>query len=145
MAEKADVVIVSVGGYPKDIDFIQTHKALEHAKHTAKKGATIILLGQCADGIGNPYFLPWFDYPSIEAMEPAVRQADKVYAQTAYSTRIKAEAFNIVLVSDLPEADVRKMGITPRRTLDEALSTLDRGKEILCHVMPEGSKTLVRE
>jgi hypothetical protein len=78
-------------------------------------------------------------------MEPAVRQADKVYAQTAYSTRIKAEAFNIVLVSDLPEADVRKMGMTPRRTLDEALSTLDRGKEILCHVMPEGSKTLARE
>ena len=145
VAEKADVVIVSVGGYPKDIDFIQTHKALEHAKHAAKNGATIILLGQCADGIGNPYFLPWFDYPSIEAMEPAVRQADKVYAQTAYSTRIKAEAFNIVLVSDLPEADVGKMGMTPKRTLDEALSTLDRGKEILCHVMPEGSKTLVRE
>jgi len=48
-------------------------------------------------------------------------------------------------VSDLPEADVRKMGMTPKRTLDEALSTLDRGKEILCHVMPEGSKTLVRE
>ena len=143
--EKADVVIVSVGGYPKDIDFIQTHKALEHAKHAAKKGGTIILLGQCADGVGNPYFLPWFDYPSIEAMEPAVRESDKVYAQTAYSTRIKVEAFNVVLVSDLPEADVRKMGMTPRRTLDEALSILDRGRGLLCYVMPEGSKTLVRE
>ncbi len=145
VAEKADVVVVSVGGYPKDIDFIQTHKALEHAKHAAKEGATIILLGQCADGIGNPYFMPWFDYPSIEAMENPVRESDKVYAQTAYSTRIKAERFNIVLVSDLGEKEVRKMGMTPKRTLSDALSTLDRGKGLLCHVMPEGSKTLVRE
>jgi len=144
VTEKADVVVVSVGGYPKDIDFIQTHKALEHAKHAAKEGGTIVVLGQCEDGVGNPYFLPWFDYPSIEAMERAVREADKVYAQTAYATRLKAEAFNVVLVSDLAEDDVRRMGMMPKRSLNEALSTLDTGSGLLCHVMPEGSKTLVR-
>ena len=143
--EKGDVVVVSVGGFPKDIDFIQTHKALEHAKHAAKDGGTIILLGQCRDGIGNAYFLPWFDYPSVEAMEPFVRESDKVYAQTAYSTRIKAERYNVILVSDLDAAQVRKMGITPARTLDEALSCVERDRDLLCHVMPEGSKTLVRE
>ena len=136
--------MVSVGGYPKDIDFIQTHKALEHAKHAAKDGATIILLGKCEDGIGNPYFMPWFDYPSVEAMEPHVRESDKVYAQTAYSTRIKAERYNVMLVSDLKADQVRKMGMTPRSTLEEALATLDVEAELLCHVIPEGSKTLVK-
>ena len=90
---------MSVGGYPKDIDFIQTHKALEHAKQAAKKGATIILLGQCRDGIGNPYFLPLVRLSVHRGHGACVRESDKVYAQTAYSTRIKAEAFNIVLVS----------------------------------------------
>lgn len=142
--EKGDVVVVSVGGYPKDIDFIQTHKALEHAKHAAKDGGTIIVLGKCEDGVGNPHFLRWFDYPSIEAMEPDVRAADKVYAQTAYTTRMKAERYNIILVSDLPPDDVRTMGITPMRTLDEAVAAVAK-KDLLCYVVPEGSKTLVRD
>ena len=139
------MVIVSVGGYPKDIDFIQTHKALEHAKHAAKDGGTIILLGQCADGIGNPYFMPWFDYPSIEAMEPAVRQATRSMPRPPIRPASRRKRSISSSSRTLREADVRKMGMTPKRTLDEALSTLDRGKEILCHVMPEGSKTLVRE
>ena len=116
---------MSVGGYPKDIDFIQTHKALEHAKHAARDGVDDIVLGKCEDGIGNPYFLPWFDYPSVEVMEPYVRQSDKIYSQTAYSTRIKAERYNVILVSDLPADQVRKMGMTPRRGLEEALGNLD--------------------
>ena len=143
--EKADVVVVSAGGFPRDIDFIQSHKALEHAKHAAKDGGTIILLARCEDGVGNPYFLPWFAYPDLAAMEQAVRGADKVYAQTAYSTRLKAERYRIILVSDLDEGQVRRMGMVPKRTLEDALASLDRQKSLLCHVIPEGSKTLVRE
>ena len=56
--EKADVVVVSVGGYPKDIDFIQSHKALEHARHAVKTGGTIILLGKCEDGLGTDISCP---------------------------------------------------------------------------------------
>ena len=145
VAEKADVVVVSVGGYHKDIDFIQSHKALEHARHAVKIGGTIILLGKCEDGVGNRYFMPWFDYGSSEAMEPRVRESDKVYAQTAYSTRCKAERYHIILVSHLEDDQVKKMGMEPRRTLVEALASLPRGREMLCHVLPEGSKTLVRE
>jgi nickel-dependent lactate racemase len=143
--EKADVVVVSAGGFPRDIDFIQSHKALEHAKHAVKDGGTIVLLARCEDGVGNKYFMPWFDYPDLEAMEQAVRGADKVYAQTAYSTRVKAERYRIMLVSDLDEDLVRRMGMVPRRTLGEALASLDRQRGLVCHVIPEGSKTLVRE
>ncbi len=143
VAEKADVVIVSAGGYPKDIDFIQTHKALDHAQAAVKEGGTVILLGKCQDGIGNPYFLPWFDYPTAEEMEPFVRESDKVYAQTAYATRMKAERYNVLFVSDLNEADVRKMGMVPKRSVAEAIASVDNGQDLLCHVIPEGSKTLI--
>jgi lactate racemase len=141
--EKGDVVVVSAGGYPKDIDFIQAHKALEHAKHAAKPGANIILVGKCEDGVGNQHFLPWFDYESIEAMEPYVRISDKVYSQTAYSTRLKTQEYKVILVSDLDEGDVRRMGIKPTRSLDEAISLVASKRRILCHIIPEGSKTLV--
>ena len=142
--EKADVAIVSAGGYPKDINFIQAHKALEHAKGGVKGGGTIILSVQCRDGCGTNDFLRWFDYPSLEEMEPYVRKSDKVYAQTAYSTRMKAEKYRIILVSDLGEDIVRTMGLVPARSLSEALTQVDTGKDLLCYVMPEGAKTLVR-
>lgn len=145
VGEKADVVVVSAGGYPKDIDFIQSHKALEHARHAAKAGGTIILVGKCEDGLGNKYFLPWFDYPTSEAMEPHVRQSDKVYSQTAYSTRLKAERYRVILVSDLADADVERMGMEPRKSLDEAVASVGSAAGLLCHVIPEGSKTLIRE
>ena len=141
--EKADVVIVSAGGYPKDIDFIQTHKALDHAQAAVKDGGSIILIGKCEDGIGNPYFLPWFDYPTAEEMEPFVRESDKVYAQTAYSTRLKAERFNVMFVSDLNDEDVQKMGMIPKKSLEDALSSINAAREPLCYVIPEGSKTLI--
>jgi len=150
--EKADVAIVSAGGFPKDIDFIQTHKALDHAQAAVKDGGTVILLGKCEDGIGNPHFLKWFDYPTSDEMEPFVREADKVYAQTAYATRLKAERVRVMLVSDLADDDVRKMGLIPKKSLQAAIDAVEARdakdalgtrKEPLCYVIPEGSKTLV--
>lgn len=141
--EKADVVIASVGGYPKDIDFIQAHKTLEHAKGALKQGGTMIVLAECADGPGNANFLPWFDYPTLKEMEPPVRASDKVYAQTAYSTRLKAQQYNIILVSRLGADQVRKMGMTPKASIDEAIASLDTEKELLCRIIPNGSEMLV--
>ena len=39
---KADIVLVSQGGAPKDANLYQTQKALDNAKHAVKKGGTII-------------------------------------------------------------------------------------------------------
>ena len=116
---------------------------MDHAQAAVKEGGTIILIGKCEDGIGNPYFLPWFDYPTAEEMEPFVRESDKVYAQTAYATRLKAERFNVMFVSDLNDEDVQKMGMIPKKSLEDAISSADAGRELLCYVIPEGSKTLI--
>jgi nickel-dependent lactate racemase len=141
--EKADVVVVSAGGFPKDIDFIQAHKSIEHAMGAVKDGGTVIVLGECKDGMGNAAFLPWFEYPTSAEMEPHVRKSDKVYSQTAYATRRKAERCTIILVSGLEESQVRKMGLIPKKTLGEAVSSANDGMEKLCYVIPNGSTTLI--
>jgi len=142
--EKADVVIVSPGGFPKDINFIQTNKSIEYALNAVKKDGTLIVLGKCKDGLGNPDFLQWFGYGSADKMEPYVRQSDKVYAQTAYSTRLKAEYCKIILVSDLSAYEVKKMGFIPSETLQDAIDSLGLTTEKLCYVIPHGSTTLIR-
>jgi nickel-dependent lactate racemase len=141
--EKADVVIVSSGGFPKDINFIQTHKAMEHAMGAVKEKGTIIVAGECRDGMGTQDFLKWFDYSSSDEMEPFVRGADKVYAQTAYATRSKAERCNILFVSKLEGGHITKMGLIPRDTMKDAIDEADDGAEKLCYIIPEGSNTLI--
>ncbi len=56
ITEKRDLVIVSCGGYPFDINLIQAHNALEAASHACNDGGTIILLAECADGLGRDDF-----------------------------------------------------------------------------------------
>jgi len=141
--EKADVAIVSSGGFPKDINFIQAHKAMEHAMGAVKDKGTVIVTGECKDGMGTTDFLKWFEYPTSKEMEPHARQSEKVYAQTAYSTRLKAERCEIILVSQLKGDEVKKMGLIPKNTLKEAIGHIDDGKEKLCYIIPDGSNTLI--
>jgi lactate racemase len=141
--EKADVAIVSAGGFPKDINFIQAHKSLEHAMGAVKDNGTVIVVGECSDGLGSSDFLKWFDYGSSGEMEPHVRQSERVYFQTAYATRCKAERCNVLFVSTLERDQVSKMGLKPQETIADAIAAADDGTEKLCYIIPDGSNTLI--
>ncbi len=141
--EKADIVIAGAGGFPKDINFIQTHKTIEHAMGAIKEGGTMIVAGGCEDGIGNDDFLQWLEYKTIGEMEHHVRNADRVYAQTAYATRVKTQRCTIILISNLTEDVVRKMGLIPKKNMVDALALLDKEKRYICNIIPDGSTTLV--
>ena len=58
IAERADIVLVSAGGWPHDIDFARAQKALDHAQQALADGGTIILLAACTDGVGNAVPMP---------------------------------------------------------------------------------------
>jgi nickel-dependent lactate racemase len=50
------VVITSAAGHPLDLTFYQTIKGLTAAQHIAKPGGRILILGECAEGVGSPEF-----------------------------------------------------------------------------------------
>ena len=68
IAEKRPLVIASCGGYPFDINMIQAHKALDAASKACVDGGTIILLAECADGLGGENFLDWFSSTDSAAL-----------------------------------------------------------------------------
>ncbi|MHA1862028.1 MAG: lactate racemase domain-containing protein, partial [Candidatus Ranarchaeia archaeon] len=49
----ADILIVSQGGYPRDLDLYQSQKSLEHTKYAVKRGGSIIWLAECELGLGH--------------------------------------------------------------------------------------------
>lgn len=54
--ERADIVISSPGGFPKDINVYQAQKALTPAAQIVKPGGTIILVAECREGSGEELF-----------------------------------------------------------------------------------------
>lgn len=57
--KRADVVIASAGGYPRDIDLYQSQKAIESARKVVKKGGKIIVIAECKEGDGSRIFRKW--------------------------------------------------------------------------------------
>ena len=52
----ADVVITSAAGHPLDLSFYQTVKGITAAQHIVKPGGRILVIGECAEGIGSLEF-----------------------------------------------------------------------------------------
>jgi len=46
----------SAAGYPLDLTFYQTVKGITAAQHVVKPGRRILILGECAEGVGSPEF-----------------------------------------------------------------------------------------
>lgn len=137
---KRAVVIASCGGFPHDINLIQAHKTLDMAAQACTRGGAIILVAECADGLGRADFLKWFEEENSRALETRLREGYEVNGQTAWSLLTKAEQFRVFLVSQLPDADVRRMRMTPARTIAEALEQVESNAE--GYVMPRGAALL---
>ncbi|MDY6789769.1 MAG: nickel-dependent lactate racemase [Thermodesulfobacteriota bacterium] len=106
-----DLVIASCGGYPKDINFIQSHKALHHAAMFVNDGGNLIVLAECHDGIGSKTFLPWFE---IGTWERAFDRLAKNYAGnggTALSMMSKLRRINIGVVTQLNNDVCQTIGV----------------------------------
>lgn len=144
LTERADLVVVSCGGFPKDINFIQSHKSMEYGCQALKDGGVMILLAQCRDGYGHPTFFNWFRFRDLGEFEARLRQQYEINGQTAYATLQKALRFRVILVSDLPPEEVRTMGMEPAGTLDEAMGLAEQQlpRDYSAYIIPEGGTVL---
>lgn len=136
---KREVVIASCGGWPYDINLIQAQKALDMATRACTDGGTIILLAECREGFGRPDFLKWFAGDS-RSLVKQLQHEYEVNGQTAWSLLLKTENFRVVLVSDLPDEDVKQMGMAPSHSLQESLGTLPQHTP--GYILPRGAAFL---
>ena len=137
--ERRPLVIVSAGGAPRDINLIQSHKAMEHASEVLAEGGTMIALAECAQGLGRDDFLRWFAPGGTRATALMLAEDYKINGQTAWGLRRKAERFRLLLVSALDADIVRHMGLEPHTTLESALSVVHSQPG---YIIPGGLTTL---
>ena len=135
-----DLVVVSCGGAPHDINLIQAHKALDMAAHACNDGGTIVLLAECTDGLGRDDFLKWFTAENSHALEDRLRTHYEVNGQTAWALMTKAERYRVLITTKLPPEHVRKMRMTPARSLDDALTIASPFNS--AYILPRGAALL---
>lgn len=119
--EARDLVLLSAGGHPRDIDLLQAHKAIEAAFPVVRRGGAMIVLAACPRGIGHPRLDAWLDGRAAPALALDLRRSYEVYGQTAHALRSKTEAVTTWFVSGLPDAAVRRAGMRPAADAAQAL------------------------
>lgn len=144
---RADIVLVSQGGAPKDLNLYQTQKALDNAKHAVKPGGVVILIGSCREGMGEHTFEEWMTTsPTPESMIERIRRDFRLGGHKAAAIAMVLESADIYLVSDLKDDFVRRIFLKPfpsaQAALDAALDKLGHDATILS--MPYGGSTLPR-
>ncbi len=143
--KRADIVIVSQGGSPKDLNLYQTQKALDNAKHAVKQGGIIILVGSCAEGMGEHVFEEWMTQAEKpEDLTRRIKEEFKLGGHKAAAIAMVLEKAEVYLVSDMTDDFVKSIFMTPfasvQMALDKAIEKLGKEAEII--VMPYGGSTL---
>jgi nickel-dependent lactate racemase len=73
--QKADIVITSPGGYPKDMNLYQAQKALDNVKGIVKEDGEIVLVASCEEGFGEKTFEEWMiDARNYEKLNARIRE-----------------------------------------------------------------------
>ena len=142
---RADIVIVSQGGAPKDANLYQTQKALDNAKHAVRKGGTIIVIGACNEGLGSAAFERWLTKsPSAHYMVEKIGREFELGGHKAAAIGMVLENASIDLVSEMDDDFVRSIFLNPQpsaqEAFDQAMKKYGPGATVIA--MPFGGATL---
>ena len=145
LPRRADIVLVSQGGAPKDLNLYQTQKALDNAKHAVKPGGVIVLIGSCKEGLGEKTFEEWItSAPTARSLIDRIQREFRLGGHKAAAIAMVLENADIYLVSDLPDELVRKLFMIPYHTVEEAYAAAAAkcGPDAAVLAMPYGGSTL---
>ena len=139
--EKADVVITSCGGFPKDESLYQGTKAVDNVISALKDGGTLILLLEGRNGGGSPDYFDWIKPLVGGTFEKELRENFTVGGYIFFLNCEQAHRFRILMYSSISAETVAPMGIKAYSDLDKLMSDADlEGKSI--YVIPTGSTVL---
>lgn len=143
--EKADIVITTPGGFPKDINLYQAQKSLDNAKHALRDGGIIIFAASCKEGFGEKVFERWmkgFKNPNDMVVE--IKRKFELGGHKAAAIGMVLKNARIFLVSDFKPDLVRSIFMEPfdsvQSAVDKAIRELGSNSKII--LMPAGGSTL---
>jgi nickel-dependent lactate racemase len=143
---RADIVVVSPGGYPSDLNLYQSYKALDNALEVVKRGGVIILVAECPEGHGNQIFYDWMvRFGELKTVEREIKRNFVLGGHKAYYLLKALQNHQIIIVSSLPDYYASnifrlKTARAVNDALNEAFTVAGRNARVF--VVPQGNHTL---
>jgi nickel-dependent lactate racemase len=146
--QRYDLMIVSPGGHPKDVNLYQSQKALAHAALVTRPGGTIVIAAACPDGTGSQSYEEWVTHPEMNSHEAVIdrftREGYRIGPHKAFQISRDASRFRVLLHSEMRPEFVQRLLLTPagdlQKTIDEAVAALGLGSRI--GIMPAANDTI---
>ena len=144
----ADIVLVSAGGYPLDVNMYQAQKALDNAVHAVRVGGVIVWVAECREGLGSEIFASWLQ--GAESADGVLERISREFVLGGH----KAAAIATVLkkaqvhfVSALPAETVGDVGLISFADLDQAMDAAYEvvGADASVLALPFGDSVLPQE
>ncbi|MDN5331399.1 MAG: lactate racemase [Tepidanaerobacteraceae bacterium] len=144
--EKADVLVLSCGGFPKDIDLYQATKAVENSVGVLKEGGAVVLLAECPEGVGHGDF-----YRIIKEFKTRRQREEELWREftiakaVGYMLTLTCEKHRVILVSNFDPEAVCEMGMIPAKDARQALEKVREivGDDFRAYVVPDASSTVL--
>jgi nickel-dependent lactate racemase len=143
--QQADVVLVSAGGFPKDINVYQAQKALDNAAAAVRPGGVIVWVAECAEGLGNKVFEEWLVGAAPDEILARIQRQFVLGGHKAAAMARVLKRATVNLVSALPPDLVSECGMTPYSNVESALqdALAQTGPDSFVVILPEGASVLV--
>jgi nickel-dependent lactate racemase len=146
--EPVDVVVTTSAGYPLDLTFYQAVKGMTAALPVVKKGGTLIIAAECAEGLGGPEFTRMaLSAGSAKEFLASLTRRPVVIDQWQLEECAKVvRDVEVVLVSrGIPEEHLQRLFIRSAASIEEAVREGLRrhGGSATVAVIPKGPYTLV--
>jgi len=138
----ADVLLVSASGYPRDINFYQSQKALNNTIDLVKQGGTIVLVADCGEGVGQD---------EMERVLTSAKNLDELFSikqediqiggHRAFATGKLLKKADILVISSMKPEKVRRIHFTPMKSFDDCMNFIIKkhGKDFKSYIVPNGS------
>lgn len=142
-----DVVITSAGGYPKDINFYQSQKAITNAARIVRQGGIIILLAACPEGGGSAAYDEFMQ--RNRTLEDIFFDFDqygfRVGPHKAFQVAKILQKATIIIVSEMPPELSELYLLIPAKSLENAMEIAKSQlgtQQINLAILPQGGIAL---
>jgi nickel-dependent lactate racemase len=143
---RADIVVVSPGGYPEDINLYQAYKALDNALEVTKRGGIVIMVAECPEGYGNQVFYEWMTrLEDLKKVERQIKRHFELGGHKAYYLLKALKSHQLILVSSMPDYYANGVfKLKTARAVNDALREALKisGSQARVWAIPQGNSTL---
>lgn len=138
---EADIVLVSSGGFPKDMNLYQGCKGMLNGMRALKEGGTMLWLAKCPEGCGAPDYTAWLLPLKEGRLDEALRADFTIGGFIFYLTVENLKKGNCRILTTIDNDTTQPMGMTAYTDPVEFIKGVDfTGKRV--YVIPYGGSVV---